>query len=134
MSVIASNSVNFVPIHQLLKNFTEINTGNGLPEEGLHKTTPKEIFDVAELSVFNQVGQRAQSNPISSDKSLPDNNVGKAAEVVAQEKVLEIKQNKFDAQPASQNIDSVRSFIVEGNGKAMAQQANQSKQSAIFLI
>jgi len=134
MSVIASNSVNFVPIHQLLKNFTEINAGNGMPEEMLAKTTPKEIFDVAELSVFNKVGQWVQSNPISSDKSLSDNSIGKSSEIVAQEKVLEIKQNQLDAQSASQNVDSVRSFIVEGNGKAMAQQANQSKQSAIFLI
>ena len=134
MSVIASNSVNFVPIHQLLKNFTEINTGNGIPDEGLTKATPKEIFDVAELSVFNKVGQGGHSNPISSEQSISDNSIGKSAEIVAQEKVLEIKQNQLDAQSASQNIDSVRSFIVEGNGKAMAQQANQSKQSAIFLI
>ena len=133
MSVIASNSVNFVPIYQLLKNFTDI-TSKSIAEEPFMKTASKDILDVAELTISNKAGQNVQSNPISYGKSLSDNNLERPANVMVQEKVSEAHKYQLDAQAVSQNADSVRSFIVESTGKAMEQQANQSKQKAIFLI
>ncbi len=128
MSVIASNSVNFVPIHQLLKKFTDVN-----PKE-IQKVPPLEeksgqILDVAELSNFHKIGQIGQSNPISSDEG-----VGEKPVSVVQEKVLESKQKQLDSQSVLQNADSVRSFIISSKEKAMTQQANQSKQNVIVLI
>lgn len=131
MSVIASNSVNFVPIRQLLKNFTDTTTSKGLEEEQFEKKVLDEILDVAEFSP----SRMAQSNPISSEKLLINggHNLEKSG-VFSPEKDFELERNQFEAQSVVQNADSVRSFIVESTGKAMLQQANQSKQKALFLI
>ena len=127
MSVIASNSVNFVPIYQLLKNVSDVKPKE-MPNEQLAEKSGQ-ILDVAELSNFHKIGQVGQSNPISSNGG-----VGELPNFVVQEKVLESKQKQLDLQTVAKNTDSARSFIIASKEKAVAQQANQSKQNVIVLI
>lgn len=127
MSVIASNSVNFVPIYQLLKNVADIKPKEIFPEQIEEKSA--EIFDSVELSSFHKIGQEIQSTSIFLDE-----NIEKVNNAAFPEKISEVKQTKADSQFVLQNADSVRSFILESKEKAMAQQANQSKQNAIVLI
>ena len=127
MSVIASNSVNFVPIYQLLKNVSDVKP-KGMPNEQLAEKS-NQILDVAELSAFYKVGQGSHSNPISSDIAM--RNAGDSA---LQEKVLKQEKAPFDSQSVGKNADAVRSFIVDSKKNAMAQQATQSAQAVLALI
>jgi hypothetical protein len=127
MSVIASNSVNFVPICQLLKNVADIKPKEIFSEQIEEKSA--EIFDSVELSSFHKIGQEIQPNSI-----FPDRNIEKSNNAAFSERISEVKQVLVDSQFVLQNADSVRSFILESKERAMAQQANQSKQNAIVLI
>jgi hypothetical protein len=133
MSVIASNSVNFVPIYQLLKNFNEVKPKE-VQDEQIAKNTGS-ILDVAELSILNKVGQGPSSNPILSGKMSTEEDVPNLGNFVIQEKFSEAKQyQQHQLDSVLKNTDSVRLFIADAKEKAMAQQANQSKQKALFLI
>ena len=119
MSVIASNSVNFVPIYQLLKSFSDTKPKEVAQNQQFEKISGN-IFPVADVPVLNKMEQSVQVNPISS------------VQLLAQEKVLDEKLLKI--QEVLQNADSLKLFIVDSKEKAMSQQANQSKQKAMFLM
>lgn len=128
MSVIASNSVNFVPIYQLLKNFSDTKP-NGFSQSQQFEKISSNIFDFADLSIINRVGQ---TNPISA--LLAPENIEKPNNVVFQEKVLDEKEKNIEMQSVIQNADSLKSFIRNSKEEAMSQQANQLKQNAMLLI
>lgn len=129
MSVIASNSVNFVPIYQILQNSTDLKAKE-LPKGSIEEKS-NQILDFVELSPFAKNGQ---SKPISLGNFSSEKNIEKPETLILQETVMMSKQNQIDSKFVLKNTDFVSSFIRDSKGKAMSQQANQSKERAISLI
>jgi len=109
MSVIASSSVNFVPVYQILKNFPD--------------TKIKEIQEDKENKIIQDV--KTISTPaFTKSQGTQTDFLSEAGFQKNPEKLLNTLEK----------IEPIKRFILESKNQAVFQQANQSKQSALSLI